>query len=192
MLFRSRPWAALQLRAENAERSAYNLVGFQTNLAWPEQRRVFSMVPGLENAEFFRYGVMHRNTFIDAPRALDRTFRVPGTRVRFAGQICGTEGYVEAVASGLLAALNTYADLAGAPAVDLPRTGALGSLVAYATDPATVDYQPMHVNFGLVPPLDGPRRKKRERYAAYAARARADLDAWVAGRPDLFPGAARP
>ncbi len=175
----SRPWAALQLRAENAERSAYNLVGF-------------SMVPGLENAEFFRYGVMHRNTFIDAPRALDRTFRVPGTRVRFAGQICGTEGYVEAVASGLLAALNTYADLAGAPAVDLPRTGALGSLVAYATDPATVDYQPMHVNFGLVPPLDGPRRKKRERYAAYAARARADLDAWVAGRPDLFPGAARP
>ena len=153
MLFRSlvdprtgsRPWAALQLRAENAERSAYNLVGFQTNLAWPEQRRVFSMVPGLENAEFFRYGVMHRNTFIDAPRALDRTFRVPGTRVRFAGQICGTEGYVEAVASGLLAALNTYADLAGAPAVDLPRTGALGSLVAYATDPATVDYQPMQL-----------------------------------------------
>ena len=188
----SRPWAALQLRAENAERSAYNLVGFQTNLAWPEQRRVFSMVPGLENAEFFRYGVMHRNTFIDAPRALDRTFRVPGTRVRFAGQICGTEGYVEAVASGLLAALNTYADLAGAPAVDLSRTGALGSLVAYATDPATVDYQPMHVNFGLVPPLDGPRRMKRARYAAYAARARADLDAWVAGRPDLFPGAARP
>lgn len=188
----SRPWAALQLRAENAERSAYNLVGFQTNLAWPEQRRVFSMVPGLENAEFFRYGVMHRNTFIDAPRALDRTFRVPGTAVRFAGQICGTEGYVEAMASGLLAALNTYADLVGAPPVDLPRTGALGSLVAYATDPATVDYQPMHVNFGLVPPLEGPRRKKRERYAAYAARAREDLGAWLAGRPDLFPRASRP
>lgn len=188
----ARPWAALQLRAENAEKTAYNLVGFQTNLAWPEQRRVFSMVPGLENAEFFRYGVMHRNTFIDAPAALDRTFAVPGTAVRFAGQICGTEGYVEAMASGLLAALNTYAELVGAPAVDLPRTGAFGSLVVWATDPATVDYQPMHVNFGLVPPLEGPRKKKRERYAAYGERAQRDLAAWVDRRQDLFPRGARP
>lgn len=187
-----RPWAAVQLRAENAERSAYNLVGFQTNLTFAEQRRVFRMIPGLENAEFFRYGVMHRNTFVDSPRVLDATFRVPGTRVRLAGQITGTEGYTEAIASGLLAALNTVADLAGANPVALPRTGALGSLVAYATDPATEGYQPMHANFGLVPPLsDGRRRSKRDRYAAYAERALADLDAYLATRPDLFGGATR-
>ena len=182
-----RPWAAVQLRAENREGTAYNLVGFQTNLTWPEQRRVFRLIPGLEQAEFFRYGVMHRNTFVDAPHVLDRTFAVPGTTVRLAGQICGTEGYVEAIASGLLAALNTYAELIGAPAVELPPTGALGSLVAYATDPATQGYQPMHVNFGLVPPLtDGKRRSKRDRYAAYSSRALADLDAYLATRGDVF------
>ena len=182
-----RPWAAVQLRAENREGTAYNLVGFQTNLTWPEQRRVFRLIPGLEQAEFFRYGVMHRNTFVDAPHVLDRTFAVPGTTVRLAGQICGTEGYVEAIASGLLAALNTYAELIGAPAVELPATGALGSLVAYATDPATQGYQPMHVNFGLVsPPTDGKRRSKRDRYAAYSSRALADLDAYLATRGDVF------
>ena len=182
-----RPWAAVQLRAENADRTAYNLVGFQTNLTFGEQRRVFRMIPGLENAEFFRYGVMHRNTFVDAPRVLDGTFRVPGTKVRLAGQITGTEGYTEAIASGLVAALNTYADLTGAGALELPRTGAFGSLVAYATDPATVDYQPMHVNFGIVPALeDGRRRSKRDRYAAYAQRALTDLDAYIASRPELF------
>ncbi|MBM6682544.1 methylenetetrahydrofolate--tRNA-(uracil(54)-C(5))-methyltransferase (FADH(2)-oxidizing) TrmFO [Collinsella intestinalis] len=182
-----RPWAAVQLRAENREGTAYNLVGFQTNLTWPEQRRVFRLIPGLDQAEFFRYGVMHRNTFVDAPHVLDRTFAVPGTTVRLAGQICGTEGYVEAIASGLLAALNTYAELIGAPAVELPATGALGSLVAYATDPATQGYQPMHVNFGLVPPLtDGKRRSKRDRYAAYSSRALADLDAYLATRGDVF------
>ena len=183
-----RPWAAIQLRAENREGSAYNLVGFQTNLTFAEQRRVFHMIPGLEEAAFFRYGVMHRNTFIDAPHVLDCTFAVPGTTVRFAGQITGTEGYTEAIASGLLAALNTYADLTGTAAVALPVTGALGSLVAYATDPATEGYQPMHVNFGLVPPLaDGVKRGKRERYHAYAERALADLDAYLATREDLFP-----
>ncbi|MBM6778065.1 methylenetetrahydrofolate--tRNA-(uracil(54)-C(5))-methyltransferase (FADH(2)-oxidizing) TrmFO [Collinsella tanakaei] len=181
-----RPWAAVQLRAENADCTAYNLVGFQTNLTFPEQRRVFRMIPGLEQAEFFRYGVMHRNTFVDAPHVLDRTFKVPGTTVRLAGQITGTEGYTEAIASGLLAALNTYADLAGLEPVYLPATGALGSLVAYATDPATQDYQPMHVNFGIVPPLeDGRRRSKRDRYAAYAERAQADLAAYLASRADL-------
>ena len=182
-----RPWAAVQLRAENRSRSAYNLVGFQTNLTFPEQRRVFRMIPGLEHAEFFRYGVMHRNTFVDAPHVLDRTFAVPGTQVRLAGQITGTEGYVEAMASGLFAALNTFADLTGAPALELPRTTALGSLFAYATDPAVEDYQPMHVNFGLVPPLeDGKRRSKRDRYAAYASRALADLEGCLASRDDLF------
>ena len=182
-----RPWAAIQLRAENRERTAYNLVGFQTNLTFPEQRRVFRMVPGLEDAEFFRYGVMHRNTFVDAPHVLDGTFAVPGTMVRLAGQITGTEGYMEAVASGLLAALNTVADLTGAPSVQLPETGALGALVHYATNPATEAYQPMHVNFGLVPPLaDGKRRSKRDRYAAYADRALADLKWYLATRGDLF------
>lgn len=182
-----RPWAAIQLRAENRERTAYNLVGFQTNLTFPEQRRVFRMVPGLEDAEFFRYGVMHRNTFVDAPHVLDGTFAVPGTMVRLAGQITGTEGYMEAVASGLLAALNTVADLTGAPSVQLPETGALGALVHYATNPATEAYQPMHVNFGLVPPLaDGKRRSKRDRYAAYADRALADLKRYLATRGDLF------
>lgn len=182
-----RPWAALQLRAENRAATAYNLVGFQTNLTFAEQKRVFRMVPGLEHAEFFRYGVMHRNTFVDAPHVLDRTFSVPGTTVRLAGQITGTEGYTEAIASGLLAALNTYAELIDADPVSLPRTGALGALVAYATDPATEGYQPMHVNFGLVPPLeDGIRRGKRERYRAYADRALHDLDAYLAARPELF------
>ena len=183
-----RPWAAIQLRAENREGAAYNLVGFQTNLTFPEQRRVFHMIPGLEHAEFFRMGVMHRNTFIDAPHVLDRTFAAPGSLVRFAGQITGTEGYTEAIASGLLAALNTYADLIGAPSVELPETSAFGALVSYATNPATEDYQPMHVNFGLVPPLaDGVRRGKRERYMAYAERGVKDLDAYLASRAELFP-----
>lgn len=187
-----RPWAAVQLRAETSARSAYNLVGFQTNLTWPEQRRVFRMIPGLGGAEFLRYGVMHRNSFVDAPRALDRTFKIPGTQARLAGQITGTEGYVEAIASGLLAALNTCADLLGAPVVTLPATGALGSLVAYATDPATTGYQPMHVNFGLFPPLEEHIRNKAERRAAMVARARADLDAYLASREDLGLGAAAP
>lgn len=181
-----RPWAVVQLRPENADATAYNLVGFQTNLAWGEQARVFRLIPGLENAEFFRYGVMHRNSFVDSPRVLDSSFAVPGSEVRLAGQITGTEGYVEAMASGLLAALNTYADLTGAERVKLPRTTAFGALVAYATDPATNPYQPMHVNFGLVPPLEGRRMRKGERYAAYAKRAKEDLAAYVARRQDLF------
>lgn len=182
-----RPWAAVQLRAENEAATAYNLVGFQTNLTFGEQKRVFRMIPGLENAEFFRYGVMHRNTFVDAPHVLDASFAVPGTQVRLAGQITGTEGYTEAIASGLFAALNTFADARGADRVSLPVTGAFGSLVAYATNPDTVDYQPMHVNFGVVPPLeDAKRRSKRDRYAAYSERALADLDAYIHSRPDLF------
>ena len=176
-----RPWAVVQLRAENRERTAYNLVGFQTNLTFAEQRRVFRMIPGLEGAEFFRYGVMHRNTFLDSPHVLDPTFALPDEpRVCFAGQITGTEGYVEAMASGLLAALNVLADLRGEPLEPLPADTALGALVAYATSPQTQGYQPMHVNFGLMPALEGPRRKgKRERYQAYAERARASLGAWA-------------
>ena len=181
-----RPWAVVQLRPENASKTAYNLVGFQTNLTWGEQARVFRMIPGLEQAEFFRYGVMHRNSFVDSPRVLDKSFAVPGTSIRLAGQITGTEGYVEAMASGLFAAINTYADLTGAERLTLPKTTAFGSLVAYATDPQTDPYQPMHVNFGLVPPLEGRRMRKGERYAAYAARAKADLAECLQSRPELF------
>ncbi len=181
-----RPWAAVQLRAENSQRTSYNLVGFQTNLTWPEQRRVFRMIPGLEGAEFLRYGVMHRNSFVDAPHALDATFAIPGTSVRLAGQITGTEGYVEAIASGLLAALNTYAELEGAAPVALPDTTSFGSLVAYATDPSTSDYQPMHVNFGVFPPLPDAPRKKDERRERLAERARKDSEEYVSSRPDLF------
>ena len=181
-----RPWAVVQLRSENAARTAYNLVGFQTNLTWGEQKRVFSMIPGLHDAQFLRYGVMHRNTYVDTPRVLDETFAVPGTTIRLAGQITGTEGYVEAIASGVLAAANVCAQLNGADPVILPGTGAFGSLVAYATNPATKPYQPMHVNFGLVPPLEGKKRGKAERYHAYAARAIADLDAYLRERPDAF------
>lgn len=182
-----RPWAAIQLRAENAEKTAYNLVGFQTNLTFGEQKRIFQMIPGLENAEFFRYGVMHRNTFVDSPHVLDETFAIPGTCVRLAGQLTGTEGYVEAIASGLFAALNTYADLNGLDPVRLPLTSAFGSLVGYATNPQTENYQPMHVNFGIVPQFnDGKKRKKKERYEAYSSRALNDMDAYLVSRSDLF------
>lgn len=167
-----RPWAVVQLRAETAAATAYNLVGFQTNLAFPEQERVFRMIPGLEHAEFLRYGVMHRNTFLDAPRLLDRSLRFRAhPLVSAAGQLIGTEGYLEAVATGLLAALNIAADIAAAPPFVLPPESALGALVGYATDPATGNYQPMHVNWGIVPPLETRVRGKRERYAAYSTRA---------------------
>jgi methylenetetrahydrofolate--tRNA-(uracil-5-)-methyltransferase len=187
-----RPWAAVQLRAENAHLSAYNLVGFQTNLTWGEQARIFRLIPGLTAAEFFRYGVMHRNSFVDSPHVLQPGFVVPGTRVRLAGQITGTEGYTEAIASGLLAAYHVYAELRGLAAPELPETGAFGSLVAYAQDPATSDYQPMHVNFGLQPPLAGGRLRKRERYAAYARRAKDDLVGYLDARPELFAELRRP
>lgn len=181
-----RPWAVVQLRSENAEGTAYNLVGFQTNLTFGEQRRVFGMIPGLTAAEFLRYGVMHRNTFIEAPVLLDRTLALRhAPKVRMAGQVTGTEGYLEAAASGLLAALNTVADLTGAPPVVLPPATALGALIAYATDPATTGYQPMHVNWGLVPPLVPSVRGKRNRYAAYAERAALDLAAWTSAHPLL-------
>jgi methylenetetrahydrofolate--tRNA-(uracil-5-)-methyltransferase len=176
-----RPWAAVQLRAENSECTAYNLVGFQTNLTFPEQRRVFRMIPGLEHAEFARYGVMHRNTFINAPRLVngDLSLRVAtDVPLYVAGQLSGTEGYVEAIASGLMAALNVYARLTGTLLEPLPISTAFGALLAYATDPATQDYQPMHVNFGIMPPLAERVRNKRDRYAAYAARGRQGMAGW--------------
>jgi len=148
------------------------LVGFQTNLTWPEQRRIFRMIPGLHNAEFLRYGVMHRNTFIDTPRVCQRDFsHNENDHVWFAGQITGTEGYVEAIASGLYVARNVLARLRGDQPWILPSTTVSGALFNYATDPTTVAYQPMHVNFGLIHPLERSVRKKRQRYAAYAERA---------------------
>ena len=181
-----RPWAALQLRAEDACGQSYNLVGFQTNLAFPEQERIFRMVPGLEHAEFARFGVMHRNTFIDAPRLLDDHGRLAteaarrlGAPVYVAGQLSGTEGYAEAIRSGLHVALAVAADLGGAALPPLPRQTAYGALLAYATDSATADYQPMHVNFGIMEPLDPPVRNKGARYRAYAERGAAALEAYA-------------
>ena len=175
-----RPWAALQLRAEDAHGESYNLVGFQTNLTFPEQRRVFRMIPGLENAEFARYGVMHRNTFINAPQLLTPLLQLRSTvdekvPVFVAGQLAGTEGYCEAVRSGLHVAFSVASCLRGIDAPKLPAQTAFGALMAYATDPATVDYQPMHVNFGIMEPLPQRIRNKRERYAAYAERGQAAL-----------------
>ena len=180
-----RPWAALQLRAEDAEGSCYNLVGFQTNLKFPEQKRVFSMIPGLENAEFVRYGVMHRNTFINAPELLDENLRLVarqedklGVPVFVAGQLSGTEGYCEAIRSGLHAALSVAAALEGKSPITLPPETAFGALIAHATSPDTKNYQPMHVNFGIMPQLDKPIRNKRERYEAYRRRGEEALKAY--------------
>ena len=177
-----RPWAAVQLRAENAQGTAYNLVGFQTNLTFGEQKRVFRMIPGLQNAEFARYGVMHRNTFIQAPRLLDRDLRLRGVDapVYVAGQLSGTEGYCEAIASGLMCALFVYAQLQGMQPPLLPVETAFGALLDYATDPATQDYQPMHVNFGILKPLDQHIRNKGMRYAAYAERGSRAMEGYVA------------
>ena len=174
-----RPWAVVQLRAEDASLRSYNLVGFQTNLAFPEQERVFRMIPGLENAEFARFGVMHRNTFVDAPHALTGIFELPSRPgVHLAGQLTGTEGYCEAIASGLLAALAVCADLAGMELPRPPKECLFGALVDYALNPETADYQPMHVNYGIIPPFEKKIRNKRERYAAYARRAREHVAAY--------------
>jgi methylenetetrahydrofolate--tRNA-(uracil-5-)-methyltransferase len=183
-----RPWAVLQLRMENAQGSILNLVGFQTNLKFGEQKRVFGLIPALHHAEFLRYGVMHRNTFIDAPRLLasDLSLR-EHPRVSIAGQLSGTEGYLEAAASGLVAALGIVfrrrCDEGRLP--QIPRETALGALLDYATDPATSPYQPMHVNFGLLPPADPPIRHKKPRYGHFSARGKRALDEWRAATPCL-------
>ena len=172
-----RPWAVLQLRSEDRERQSYNLVGFQTNLTFGEQKRIFRMIPGLENAEFARFGVMHRNTFVNAPKLLDRSLRLVtpqasklGVPLFVAGQLGGTEGYVEAIRSGLHAAIEVSAYLCQIETPSVPKTMAFGALLAYATDEATADYQPMHVNFGIIEPLETRIKNKGERYRAYACR----------------------
>lgn len=167
-----RPWAVLQLRAENAAGTLYNLVGFQTNLRFPEQKRVFGMIPALAHAEYARYGVMHRNTFLDSPRLLRPTYQFRQREtLLFAGQMTGVEGYMESAGSGLLAGINAVRIARGQPPLRLPRETMLGALAAYISDPAVTDFQPMGANFGILPPLENPIRDKRERYRALSERA---------------------
>ncbi len=174
-----RPYAVVQLRQDNLAGTLYNLVGFQTNLKFPEQRRVFRMIPGLERAEFVRYGQMHRNTFIYAPELLRPTLQFHNRDdLFFAGQITGVEGYVGNIATGLLAGVNAARWLRGLPPIVLPRETMLGALCYYITHAAPADFQPMKANFGVLPPLgDRRRRSKRQRAQAYAARALSALDA---------------
>ncbi|NLH08754.1 MAG: methylenetetrahydrofolate--tRNA-(uracil(54)-C(5))-methyltransferase (FADH(2)-oxidizing) TrmFO [Chloroflexi bacterium] len=167
-----RPYAVVQLRQDNVAGTLYNLVGFQTNLRWPEQRRVLRMIPGLEEAEFVRLGQMHRNTFLNSPTLLRRTMQYRGRDyLFFAGQITGVEGYVGNAGTGLLAGVNAARLLKGQPLWELPETTMLGALAHYVVHADPEHFQPMKANFGLLPPLDPPVRNKRERYAAYAARA---------------------
>ena len=166
------PYAVVQLRRDNAQGSVYNLVGFQTHLKFPEQKRVFSMIPALEHAEFLRYGVMHRNTYLNSPKLLDRYYRVRSCpRVMFAGQITGVEGYVESTASGFLCAVELAHRLLGQPPVDFPGLTALGALALYISNESVTDFQPMNINFGLIPPLDHRVKGKREKNAQISQRA---------------------
>ena len=166
------PFAVVQLRKDNAQGSVYNMVGFQTHLRFPEQKRVFSMIPALKNAEYVRYGVMHRNTFLDSPRLLDRYYRVRGQeRLMFAGQITGVEGYVESTASGCLAALELARRLEGKAPVNFPRETAMGALALYISDQSVVNFQPMNINFGLIPQLDRRVKGKRNKNAEISRRA---------------------
>ena len=170
-------YAVLQLRRDNAAGNVYNLVGCQTHLTFGEQRRVFGMIPALHRADFLRYGVMHRNTYLDAPRLLTRHFEVRQTpRVLFAGQMTGVEGYVESAASGLVAGVALARRLHGLPPVEWPKETALGALTQYISNPSVTDFQPMNINFGLFPPLETPVRGKRERHAAMGARSLAVID----------------
>ena len=174
-----RPWAAVQLRREDEEGTMFNLVGFQTNLKFGEQRRVFSMIPGLENAEFARYGVMHRNSFLNAPEVLDGTLRIRGTKMTYvAGQLSGTEGYMESAGCGILAARFLMERLTGREPAALPETTMLGALMKYLKTPNR-DFQPMGANMGILPGLKGEIRDKKERYAGYASRSLRDLRAFL-------------
>jgi len=166
------PYAVVQLRRDNAQGTIYNLVGFQTHLKWPEQKRVFSMIPALKNAEYVRYGVMHRNTYLDSPRLLDRYYRVRGQeRLMFAGQITGVEGYVESTASGCLAALELARRLEGKPPLNFPGETAMGALALYISEESVVNFQPMNINFGLIPQLGYRVKGKRNKNAKLAERA---------------------
>lgn len=173
-------YAVVQLRQDNAAASLYNLVGFQTHLKWPEQRRVFGMIPGLENAEFARFGVMHKNTYLNSPQLLDKHFNLRSNkRFYFAGQMTGVEGYVESAASGLMAGLAAARAVLELPEVEFPDVTAHGALANYISNPAIENFQPMNINFGLIPPLTVRIRKKREKNAQIAARALEALDGFL-------------
>lgn len=166
-----RPWAVVQLRKENREATMYNLVGFQTNLKWGEQKRVFSMIPGLQNAEFYRYGVMHRNTFLNSPKLLNRYFQLKKEpRIFFAGQITGVEGYTESAASGIYVGFNLGRILCGKKPLDLPQETMLGALSLYISDESVENFQPMGSNMGVLPPLSERIRDKKLRYLTIAQR----------------------
>ncbi len=175
-----RPWAVVQLRKETQEGTMYNLVGFQTNLKFPEQKRVFSMIPGLQHADFYRYGVMHRNFFLDSPRLLNADYSLRGAEyVYFAGQMTGVEGYMESAASGILAGKNLARKLQGKPPMILPRETMMGALAAYISSAPTENFQPMGANMGILPDLPERIRGKQEKYQAYADRALAVLDSYL-------------
>ncbi|MCQ2431441.1 MAG: methylenetetrahydrofolate--tRNA-(uracil(54)-C(5))-methyltransferase (FADH(2)-oxidizing) TrmFO, partial [Clostridia bacterium] len=167
------PYAVVQLRQENTDKTMYNLVGFQTHLTWDEQRRVFGLIPGLEHAEFLRYGVMHRNTFLNSPKLLDRDYSMRSRpALFFAGQMTGVEGYIESTASGFTAGINAARRVLGQTAYFFPKETVIGSMAAYISDERVVDFQPMNANFGLIPPLEKKvKGGKKARNDAYAARA---------------------
>ena len=175
------PYAVVQLRQDNAAGSLFNIVGFQTHLKWGEQKRVFRMIPGLENAEFVRYGVMHRNSYMDSPNLLTETFATrKNSNLFFAGQMTGVEGYVESAASGLVAGINAARRFKGEKAVIFPQTTAIGSLPYYITHAESKHFQPMNVNFGIIKELEGPRiRDKKARYEKIAERALNDLQVYL-------------
>ncbi|MBQ2058021.1 MAG: methylenetetrahydrofolate--tRNA-(uracil(54)-C(5))-methyltransferase (FADH(2)-oxidizing) TrmFO [Oscillospiraceae bacterium] len=171
------PYAVVQLRMDNSEGTLYNMVGFQTHLKFPEQRRVFKMIPALRNAEFVRYGVMHRNTYLNSPRLLDDLYRLKKEpRISFAGQMTGVEGYVESAASGLLAGLSAAREALGLDPVDFPRETAIGALGKYVSDESIYDFQPMNVNFGIIAPLDHRVKGKRNKNAAISERSLGIID----------------
>ena len=167
-----RPYAVVQLRADNAEKTAFNIVGFQTHLMHPEQKRVFGMIPALKNAEYFRYGTMHRNSFIRSPGRLDRHYRVIGREeLFFAGQITGVEGYIESTASGLCCGINMARQLQGKEPLEFPHETALGALSLHISQDPELRFDPMNINFGIIKSLDTRIRNKQERYTATSHRA---------------------
>ena len=164
-------YAVVQLRQDNADGTIYNMVGFQTHLTWGEQRRVFSMIPALKNAEFVRYGVMHRNTYLNSPQLLDRYYRLRSDpRISFAGQMTGVEGYVESAASGMLVGIETAARVLGLPPVDFPQETAIGALGLYISGGSVGDFQPMNINFGIISPLGYRVKGKRNKNAEISRR----------------------
>ena len=170
-------YAVVQLRRDNADGTLYNLVGFQTHLTWGEQKRVFTMIPALRNADFVRYGVMHRNTYLNSPELLDRYYRLRSDpRISFAGQMTGVEGYVESAASGMLVGIETAARVLGLPAVDFPQETAIGALGLYISGGSVGDFQPMNINFGIIAPLDHRVKGKRNKNLAISERSLALID----------------